>query len=382
MIKNKYILLAILSLFCIGIFTGCSDDDIENEPQKIDLNSITLTPLPGGITVEWTPPADKNFVFLHVKLIDQENKERSFSSSRYFDENNVNTTKTIQIDKLINKQYTLDFYAYNNDNNSIYLGSKEITPLDNSELEPAIVTDVIIDTDRSCVILKWAEPKVHSYSTYEGVRFTFVNTLTNTVTKVEEYDVIGKGLNLRLDTVEIDPGNYRVDIESYSAKNITKAYTRSFSIEVLEFYRLDRTGWTVSDVSSEEPTGEGVGNGVVSCILDGNLSTFWHTKWAGGSLPLPHSFVIDMKKEYEVTQVGMHQRNLSSNKDTKAGEIYISNNKADWVKIGDFALEKVEGYQNTSVTHTTGRYLKIIVTESYRAANASLAELLVYANDR
>lgn len=381
MIKNKYILLLIISIFGISIFTGCSDDDFDNEPQKIDINSIAVTPQEGGILLEWTPPADENFVFLHVKLTDQDNNERSFSSSRYFDEDDPNTSKTILIDKLISQNYKLEFYAYNNDNNYVYLGAKEATPLDHSGLKPDLVTNVSIETDKLCAIVKWAEPKINSYGTYKGVRFTFRDANTNAIVKTQEYDAIGNGYNLRIDTIYIDPGLYNVTVESYSAKDIVNAYHETFPIEVLEYYRLNRAGWSVLDVSSEEPTGVGVGNGVASSILDGNLSTFWHTKWAGGSLPLPHSFVIDMKREYNVARISMHQRNKSNNKDTKAGEIYMSNDRSTWTKVSDFALQQVEGYQNVDITHTTGRYIKIVVTESYRAANASLAEVLVYATD-
>ncbi|MDO5050052.1 MAG: endo-alpha-N-acetylgalactosaminidase family protein [Actinomycetaceae bacterium] len=46
-------------------------------------------------------------------------------------------------------------------------------------------------------------------------------------------------------------------------------------------------------VSSVEEVAEG-SNGPIDKVLDGNVDTFWHSKWQGGVDELPHSFVIDL----------------------------------------------------------------------------------------
>ena len=53
-------------------------------------------------------------------------------------------------------------------------------------------------------------------------------------------------------------------------------------------HKLSRTGWT-AEADTEELTGEGAGNGVAGCVLDDNLSTFWHSTWqTGNRIPLPY----------------------------------------------------------------------------------------------
>ena len=53
---------------------------------------------------------------------------------------------------------------------------------------------------------------------------------------------------------------------------------------------LPRVGWTTT-ASSEETVGE---DGAAENLLDGNDRTIWHTKWAGGADPLPHTLTILM----------------------------------------------------------------------------------------
>jgi len=58
------------------------------------------------------------------------------------------------------------------------------------------------------------------------------------------------------------------------------------------FAGLPPTGWKVVAVDSEEMAGEN--NGAANAI-DGNSSTFWHTRW-NEDLKLPHAITIDMGK--------------------------------------------------------------------------------------
>lgn len=139
--------------------------------------------------------------------------------------------------------------------------------------------------------------------------------------------------------------------------------------------RLDRTGWTIVDVSSQEASGEGAGNGVASCVLDGNVSTYWHSQWAGGTGQLPHHFTIDMKKTVTVASVDLQRR--QNQRDTYRGEIHISNDNTTFTKIGTFEMAEVNDAQTFKVTTTQGRYLKIVVTESRRTPFANMAEVYV-----
>lgn len=135
---------------------------------------------------------------------------------------------------------------------------------------------------------------------------------------------------------------------------------------------LDRTGWTITASSFQSP--EGPEN-----VLDGDLDTKWHTKWSG--IALPQELIIDMQKEYNVTQIDMTQRNEQSNRDSKGGNVYISSDNATWTNIGNFEMQAINGFQQFGLKATRGRYLKVEFTSSYRGTNLSIGELEVHGTE-
>ena len=63
-----------------------------------------------------------------------------------------------------------------------------------------------------------------------------------------------------------------------------------------QYVDADRTDWGIS-ASTEEKVGENAGKyGIATCILDGDLASFWHSQWKGegANPPLPHEIIIDM----------------------------------------------------------------------------------------
>ncbi len=55
--------------------------------------------------------------------------------------------------------------------------------------------------------------------------------------------------------------------------------------------------------SSQEPTGEGPPQGLAASAFDGELSTFWHSRWSTGTDPQPHSIVIDVRAPIQLDRV-------------------------------------------------------------------------------
>ena len=179
----------------------------------------------------------------------------------------------------------------------------------------------------------------------------------------------------------LTPGEYMLPIrlDNVSLFNIAENAVYPLVVRVVGI-KLDRAGWSIQ-ANTEERTGEGVGNGVATCLLDGQLSTFWHSQWSGGSIPLPHEIVVDMKKETTLTNISLTERQHDSYRDVKGGEFFVSSDKLNWTAVGAFEAQKVLEEQIFSVTPTKGRYFKIKITDSYRASNSSLAEINAYGID-
>ncbi|MDR0977204.1 MAG: DUF1735 domain-containing protein [Prevotellaceae bacterium] len=186
-------------------------------------------------------------------------------------------------------------------------------------------------------------------------------------------------LTVPIDATTLSPGDYMLpiritEVSQFSISPNKVVYPLAIRIMGNE---LNRAGWS-AEANTEEPSGEGAGNGVAGCILDGNLSTYWHSQWNGGNHSLPHEIIVDAKQEYTFTQFAMSQRQNTSYTDTGGGEFLVSSDKVSWVKAGDFSMQKILDQQIFSVIPTKGRYFMIRITRSNRDLNCSLSEVYAY----
>lgn len=176
----------------------------------------------------------------------------------------------------------------------------------------------------------------------------------------------------------LKPGDYMLPVRfaEVSLFEISGNSVYPMVIRVLGV-QLDRKNWSIK-ANSEEATGEGAGNGVAKCLLDGNLSTFWHSRWNGGSVNLPHELTIDAKEEVTFTHFGLVERQHDTYKDVAAGHFLVSSDNVTWTQVGSFKMKQILDTQIFPVTPTKGRYFKVVITESYRGENSSLSELYAY----
>lgn len=146
--------------------------------------------------------------------------------------------------------------------------------------------------------------------------------------------------------------------------------TRQFPVG----FMLDRSAWTITASSDATHKNDG---GKPSVLLDDNLNNYWHSSWSPDA-QLPHWILIDMQKENTLLEVTVYKRN--GNTDCKKVELYLSDDAENWNHIGDIEYEKTPTPQGKALTLETpakGRYLKCLITESYRAPYVSLAEIKV-----
>lgn len=223
---------------------------------------------------------------------------------------------------------------------------------------------------------------IQEYNGNNGTNYAVLPVGTYTVPETAILPIGTQVLDLEISVKgdQLQPGDYMlpVRITEVSQFEISEAKAvYPMAIRIMG-NKLDRTGWT-AEANTEELTGEGAGNGVAGCVLDDNLGTFWHSTWqTGNRIPLPYELIIDAKKEYTFTQLAMMQRQHDSNRDTKAGELYISSDKENWTKVGTFSMQQILEAQTFAVTPTKGRYVKIKMTESFRDGYCSLSEVYVY----
>lgn len=171
---------------------------------------------------------------------------------------------------------------------------------------------------------------------------------------------------------------YNVDQDDY--------FVLIFNVPQYNSELLSRTNWTIVDFNTQEAVGESSGNnGKAIHAIDGNNQTFWHSQWSGtGAFPaLPHWLVIDMQDEYTLTSIALRQRGSGDQSQTREGEFYMCKDYSnpDWVKVGAFQMQKISDDQSFSIARTTGRYLKVVITRSYKEDKdntTSLSEIKAY----
>lgn len=148
---------------------------------------------------------------------------------------------------------------------------------------------------------------------------------------------------------------------------------------------LSRTGWTVTTSGECDDNG----SGHAAAIIDGDKSTYWHSRYNGGgnasgdaTYKLPQFFVIDLGQETSFKTIGYVPRSGLGNGTATSFKLYVSNTEFESVSgsknaasivnaLGDPALTGTFTYANnegqtiktaSSETELKGRYVMFVIT--------------------
>jgi len=142
---------------------------------------------------------------------------------------------------------------------------------------------------------------------------------------------------------------------------------------------IPKTGWSLWYVDSEDPTGDDGTGTPGTNAFDGDVNTFWHTQWHGGSPATPHEIQIDLGFLYEIN--GFHYLPIQDQEDGRISqyEFYVSIDGSDWgdpVATGNFANDATE--KEVLFAPKTGRYIRLrALTEVNDSPWTSAAEINV-----
>ena len=182
------------------------------------------------------------------------------------------------------------------------------------------------------------------------------------------------------------------------ANPYTVTMTESISL-VASFDRdplLDRSNWEIT-ASSEETTGEGTGNGVATCIIDGKTNTHWHSAWKNSSPAYPHWFMIDMKEskafdafEYVSRGAGSSTDDSNNNGNIVNYILYTSDeiidptnlDAATLVTSGQFTYDGVNKVHKVEFNSVKGRFVMLYATgqSANGGKHASCVEFYLYSS--
>ena len=164
---------------------------------------------------------------------------------------------------------------------------------------------------------------------------------------------------------------------------------------------LSREGWTVTTSGECDDNG----SGHAAAIIDGDKSTYWHSRYNGGSnasgdatYKLPQFFVIDLGKETTFGSIGYVPRPNLGNGTATSFKLYVNNTGFESVSdsksaasivnaLGEPAISGTFTYANGegqtikkagSTTELKGRYVMFVVTGSNNGSHASCAEFYLF----
>ena len=139
---------------------------------------------------------------------------------------------------------------------------------------------------------KWANKDGNSVTKFEaGQNYTLTIALTAEEGNIFDETSIPEKIQVGEEEVAVNASDVVISNEG---KTMTLTLVFSVPADEVQYAKLD--GLT-GKADSEEPTGEGAGQGTADKALDGNASTFWHTKWGDDD-------ATAAKAEYETDENG------------------------------------------------------------------------------
>jgi hypothetical protein len=198
----------------------------------------------------------------------------------------------------------------------------------------------------------------------------------------------GDGSGISDATVE-DPGIVQFNIQgtftvSFTVTDGVGIYDPASGVRTISVLNtstaIPKTGWGLKYVDSQELVGE---NGAAVNAFDGNTGTIWHTKWFGGSDPIPHEIQINLGAVYNVSGFKyLPRQDGGANGRIKQWEFYVSTDGTNWgsaVATGTFVNNATE--KEVSFAQKTGQYVRLrALSEVNNNPWSSMAEITVLQN--
>ncbi|WP_169305637.1 BT_3987 domain-containing protein [Sphingobacterium alkalisoli] len=147
----------------------------------------------------------------------------------------------------------------------------------------------------------------------------------------------------------------------------TAYYLVTASLNLADFDDFDRSNWTISDMSSEEETGEGPNNGRAIFVLDDDFSSFWHTRWNGGNAPPPHYLAVDMGELKTLRGISIVGRPGSNSGRPEVILVEVRTQPdEEWTVVGNVSFSNVSDIQRQFFnTSYDARQVKITIVKNF-----------------
>jgi hypothetical protein len=124
---------------------------------------------------------------------------------------------------------------------------------------------------------------------------------------------------------------------------------------------LDKSGWTLQYVDSEETSGE---DGHAANSFDDDIDTFWHSEWYNSTAQLPHEIQIDLDNLYDISGFSYLPRQ-DGNTNGMIGnyEFYVSTDGVNWGSaVASGVFGSGAALKEVTFPPVSGRYIRLVAT--------------------
>ena len=136
---------------------------------------------------------------------------------------------------------------------------------------------------------------------------------------------------------------------------------------------IPQSSLTIQSVDSQEVGYEAVN------VIDGNISTIWHTQFINGDPPPPHTIVLNLNNTYSVTGIRYSPEPSQINGTIKNYEVYTSTDNITYTlaSSGTFASDQTP--KDVTFAARSAKYVKLVeLSEINNNPWASAGEIQVY----
>ena len=360
------ILLFMVSVVCFSIIS-CDDDHKQiQEPKPV--TGLTYEAGPGNVLLKWAAPETEGVSYIEIVYkSDDETAKKVLVFGQ--------ATEKLIYGFANEKLYTFTVTVYMQD------GSKSAPQTIQAAPEkPAFIdlqSTIEISNNFGGIDLKWNNLSGDKF--YINVQYTTGEGELQDA----EIDVLEEGAGKQFVSIT---GVLNADV-NVSVSDIVGNTTAPlvYYFKNLEKGKFDRSIWEIPDFSSQEAVGE---DGKALNLLDGNKTTFWHSKWYDADASLkkfPHYVTFDLKRTVKISKVEITQRHnkIMANKVI----IYGSNNSysGPWTEMVTITLPQTQGATLVTplATPVEFRFVKMFLETpgSQDTQFGALAEFALYGED-
>ncbi|WP_270087925.1 DUF4998 domain-containing protein [Sphingobacterium sp. SYP-B4668] len=183
---------------------------------------------------------------------------------------------------------------------------------------------------------------------------------------------------------DVKPGELFEYRSFFSPRNGIDPIPREWQTSEKPFlYKYPRTDWTIQARNGHHAWGDG-GGGQPALLLDGNMSTGWHSTAAGA--PLPQVVVADMKESLTMDNIIIYPPSQVNWRYMNKVNIYISDNplaaeepSPSWGSpVASATYTGGDSFKITFDSPKKGRYMAIVFLDSKTNTYISFMELEAY----